>query len=391
MKPEFTANGISVQTYQEIYDEWVEGLRGIYGQDINLDADSPDGQRIGILAQLGLDFQTFGLTLYSQLDPDFALGSALNRIIKLSGLTRRPATRSQCDVTLTTDRPLTLPIDYQVEDDLGQTWVTLATVAATTGANTVTLFAQNFGAVAADAATITIPVTVVIGVLSVTNALAATIGQNEETDVELRIRRNKSLESAASSTLGGIFTAIGNVAGVTDLAAYENDQDTTDAVNNILPHTIWLIVEGGSVDDIVKAIAKNKTGGTGLKGSVTGTFNEVLTKPDGTNYTIVHDMQFNRPTSITLYLNVTLTRKVSTVPIDTDLVKQLLSELSFSINQNAIASNLYSTVYQAGSTFVATDLEVSLDGISYTPTSLTTAADEKFTLAIANIAVTEVV
>ncbi len=175
------------------------------------------------------------------------------------------------------------------------------------------------------------------------------------------------------------------------MAAYENDQDTTDAVNNILPHTIWLIVEGGSVDDIVKAIAKNKTGGTGLKGSVTGTFNEVLTKPDGTNYTIVHDMQFNRPTSITLYLKVTLTRKVSTVPIDTDLVKQLLSALTFSINQNAIASNLYSTVYQAGSTFVATDLEVSLDGITYTPTSLTTAADEKFTLAIANIAVTEVV
>jgi uncharacterized phage protein gp47/JayE len=391
MKPEFTANGISVQTYQEIYDELAAGYRTIYGQDINLDADSPDGQRVGIEAQERLDIQTFGLTLYNQLDPDFSIGSALNGVIKWAGITRRPATRSQCDVTLTTDRPLTLPIDYQVEDALGQTWVTLATVAATTGANTVTLFAKNFGAVAADAATITIPVTVVIGVLSVTNALAATIGKDEETDVELRIRRNKSLESAASSTLGGIFTAVGNVAGVTDLAAYENDQDTTDAVNNILPHTIWLIVEGGSVDDIVKAIAKNKTGGTGLKGSVTGTFNEVLTKPDGTNYTIVHDMQFNRPTSITLYLKVTLTRKDSAVPIDTDLVKQLLSALTFSINQNAIASNLYSTVYQAGSTFVATDLEVSLDGITYTPTSLTTAADEKFTLAVANIVVTEVV
>jgi hypothetical protein len=50
MKPEFTVDGISVQTYQEIYDELAASYRLIYGDDINLDADSPDGQRVAIEA-----------------------------------------------------------------------------------------------------------------------------------------------------------------------------------------------------------------------------------------------------------------------------------------------------------------------------------------------------
>ena len=138
-KPEFTPSGIQVQTFQEIYDELAAGYRSIYGEDINLDPDSPDGQRVAIEAQSRLDLQSFGALLYQQIDPDFALGQRLNSLIKLSGITRRPATRSQVDVTLTTDRPLTLPADYAVEDDLGQAWTTLSTVDVLAGANTVTL------------------------------------------------------------------------------------------------------------------------------------------------------------------------------------------------------------------------------------------------------------
>jgi len=112
--PKFTPDGIQVQTFQEIYDELAAGYRAIYGEDINLDPDSPDGQRVAIEAQLVLDAQSFGALEYNQRDPDFALGQSLNSIIKLSGIVRRPATRSQVDVEVTTDRPLTLPPDYAV-------------------------------------------------------------------------------------------------------------------------------------------------------------------------------------------------------------------------------------------------------------------------------------
>ena len=206
--PNFTPDGIQVQTFQEIYDELAAGYRSIYGEDINLDPDSPDGQRVAIEAQLVLDAQSFGALEYNQRDPDFALGQSLNSIIKLAGISRRPATRSQVDVEVTTDRPLTLPPDYAVEDDLGQAWTTLNAIAIIAGETTVTLFAEDFGAVEADPATVVNPVTVVIGVLSVTNALSAVVGIDEETDQELRIRRNRSLETPQSSSTGRMFTAL---------------------------------------------------------------------------------------------------------------------------------------------------------------------------------------
>jgi len=390
-KPEFTPSGIQVQTFQEIYDELAAGYRSIYGEDINLDPDSPDGQRVAIEAQSRLDLQSFGALLYQQIDPDFALGQRLNSLIKLSGITRRPATRSQVDVTLTTDRPLTLPADYAVEDDLGQVWTTLSTVDVLAGANAVTLFAENFGAVEADAGTVTEPVTFVIGVLSVTNPAAATVGRDEETDEELRVRRNRSLQNPATSTVGGLFTVIGNLTGVTDLAVYENDQDTTDTERNIPPHTIWAVVEGGAVDEIVEAIAKNKTGGTGLKGNVEGTYIETLQKPNGDEYDIIHEMRFDRPVEVPLFITLTVTRKVSADPVDIELIKQKLADRVFGINENAEASDLYETVKKAGTNFVATDLQVSDDNITFTDGLIQSAPDEKFTIATTDITVTEII
>lgn len=390
MKPEFTPDGIQVETFQEIYDRIADGYRDIYGADINLDPDSPDGQRVALEAQEQLDLQSFGAYQYTQLDPDTALGQALNVIIKLSGITRRPATRSQVDVSVTADRPVTLPADYAVEDDLGQAWVTLDAVDITTGTTTVTLFAENFGAVEADPNTITEPATIVIGVQSVTNPTAATVGRDEETDEELRIRRDRSLETPATSTAGGLFTALGDLPGVTDLVVYENDQDTTDTERNIPPHTIWAVVDGGAADDIIETIAKNKTGGTGLKGSVEGIYNETLFKPNGDAYVIIHEMRFDRPADVALFVRATITRKDSAVPSDLDLIEKFLSERVFAINENAIASELYRTVYKAGDDFIATDLEISLDGITWTDARIESAPDEKFGISVADITLTEI-
>ena len=57
--PRFTPDGIQVQTFQEIYDELAAGYRVIYGEDINLEPNSPDGQRVAIEAQLVLDSQSY--------------------------------------------------------------------------------------------------------------------------------------------------------------------------------------------------------------------------------------------------------------------------------------------------------------------------------------------
>jgi len=389
--PRFTPDGIQVQTFQEIYDELAAGYRAIYGEDINLDADSPDGQRVAIEAQLVLDAQSFGALEYNQRDPDFALGQSLNSIIKLSGITRRPTTRSQVDVTVVTDRPLTLPVDYTVEDDLGQSWSTLAARTLIAGTTTVTVFAVNFGAIAADPDTIVNPVTVVIGVQSVTNPASATVGVDEETDQDLRVRRNRSLETPQSSSIGRMFTALASVPNVTGVAVYENDTDATDS-DGIPAHSLWVVVEGGSVAAIIETMTKNKTGGKGMVGSVTGTFSEPVTRPNGTTFTIVHSMTFDRPVDVPVLVRLDATRKDAANPVDEALISQAIAARTFNIGENLLAGDLYRLAFNAGESFIPTNLEVSRDsGATYTDGRILSDLNEKFSIAAGDVAVTEII
>jgi len=389
--PNFTPDGIQVQTFQEIYDELAAGYRSIYGEDINLDPDSPDGQRVAIEAQLVLDAQSFGALEYNQRDPDFALGQSLNSIIKLSGITRRPATRSQVDVEVTTDRPLTLPEDYAVEDDLGQSWTTLNAIDIPPGETTVTLFAEDFGAVEADPTTVVNPVTVVIGVLSVTNPLAAVVGIDEETDQELRVRRNRSLETPQSSSTGRMFTALANLPNVTDVAVYENDTDIPDA-DGIPAHSLWVVVEGGAVADIVETMTKNKTGGKGMVGAVTGTFNESVLRPDGSTFTIVHTMTFDRPVDVPVLVRLDATFVDENLPIDDESIRQEIATKKFNIGINLKTNALYSLAFNSGENFFPTNLEISRDdGTTWTGGILLAALNEKFSIDSDDVTVKEVI
>lgn len=389
MSLQFSPTGLTIQTYDEIVAELSAAYQAIYGVDINLDPDSPDGQRVGIEAKARLDAQSFALSLYNQQDPDFATGESLNKIIKWAGLSRRPATRSQVDVTITTDRVLTLPLGYAVEDDLGQLWVTSTSLPLTAGANAVTLVAEDFGAVEAAPATVTTPSTIVIGVISVTNAAAATVGVDEETDAELRIRRALSVQAPATSTVGGIFAALGSVAGVTDLVVYENDTDTLDVVRNIPAHSLWCIVDGGSIADIVETIAKHKTGGTGLKGSVTGDYVETLYKPSGAVYYITHTMAFDRPTDVPLYVSLTVQGAAGAV-LDIPTIKAAIAARAFDIGISVSASQLYSEAYSvAFGAYIVTLLQISLDDITYTDGALSPGYDGIFSIDVANITITD--
>ncbi len=389
--PSIGTDGIAIQSFQDIYDELEAGYKGIYGEDINLDSDSPDGQRIGIEAQARLDLQSYALALYNQLDPDFAVGEALNRLVKFTGITRNPSKRSTVSVTIVTDRNITLESGYVVADTIGQNWTTTTENSLTTGSNSVSMVSELFGAYEAEASTITEPVTIILGITSITNASAATVGEDEETDEALRIRRNFSLVVPQTSTVGGMYTALANLQDVTRVKIYENDQDTIDTEYTIDPHTIWVIVEGAEDNAIAQIIAETKTGGTGLKGSEEGTYLETLIKPDGTSFIYTHTANFDRPSDQSLYIELTVTRKDATIETDITSIKSALAALTYDIAESVQASSLYSTVLAVSDTFVVTSLEISLDDITYTDGEEEADADGIITIDTANISVTEVI
>lgn len=388
--PTIDASGIQIQSFEEIFEELAEGYRGIYGQDINLAQESPDGQRVAIEAKGRSDMQAFGLSVANNFDPDFARGLSLAKIAKLSAVFPRPATRSTWDLSVVTTRDLTLPVGYQISDDLGQLWELPAAVDLFTGTTAITFNSSDFGSVTGLAGAVFTPITVVLGVSGFTAAVNAVPGKDEETDEEFYQKRNRSLERPGFSTVGALNAQLLNTAGVTDAYVYENDTDVYDAVEDLNAHHIWPVVEGGTIDDIMQVLLP-KTGGTGIKGAIEAYIPTTQTRPDGSTFVVFELRRFDRPVDVPVYVSLTATRDNPLEPLDLDLIKQKIADYKFYIGTPLQAGFLYAPAYTAGDNFVLTDILVSDDNITFTDGEIMPDAGAKFSLVVANIDITEVV
>lgn len=393
--PTIDSSGITIQSFDEIFAELVAGYQAIYGADIDLSQNTPDGQRVAIEAKARHDMQAFGLSIANNFDPDFARGLFQAKIAKLAGIFPRPATRSTWDLKITSTRILTLPTAYQISDDLGQLWQLPAPVTVPIGVSDITFVATDFGAVTGLAGAVFTPVTVILGVTGFAAVDNAVAGKNAETDEEFLQKRNRSLENPAFSTTGSLNAQLLNLPGVTDAYVYDNDTHEFGPPEhpewNLEANTIWAVVEGGTIDDIMRSTLFKKTSGAGMKGAIEADISETLTRPDGSTFVIVHERRFDRPVYEPVYIRMTATRKDPLIPVDVALIKQKIVAYKFYIDSPLQAGFLYCYAYEAGNDFILTDIEVSKDGITYTDGKIAPSAGGKFTIDPANITINEVI
>ena len=381
-----TPTGITIDTLSELIERLSTEYRNIYGQDIAIDQDTADGQRIGIESKLILDVQTALLYLYTSLDVDQAKGEALNRAIKYAGIVRRQATNSTWDLTVTADRFLTIPSGYTIKDESGQEWQTVTDYDLFVGANSVSFESVNLGAVVGLIGSTFEQVTVYLGITGIAASVSAVVGIDEETDEELRLRRNRSLQNPSYSTIGSMTGKLFNVNNVIDVMVYENSSDVYDALLDLNAHSIWCVVEGGDVAAIAEVIAKQKTAGTGLKGDITGTYLETLDN----GRVITHLMKFDRPDYIDVYVKVDATRTTSS-PVDTALLAANLAKASFKIGDPVDAFALYEVATVDFKGAYLSNLQISDDDITYTNGRLDAVNGAKYRVLAENVTVTEII
>lgn len=391
MALQFDNNGLQTDTFRDLFQTLSDSYKGIYGQDIDLDQESPDGQRVALEAQARTDIEAAIQWLYSQMDPDFNAGDMQQIVAKLHGLYLRPGSRSQRDLKIVTDRPVLLYSGYKIQDQANQVWFVRQNVTVQAGTTAVTFFAENFGKVTGLISDTFTQLTQELGVLDIVSDTAAVAGRDEETPEEFRHRRNRSLENPATGSTGAIFAKVAQLPGVTDLNIGENDTKVDNPATGIPANSIWLVVEGGAVSDIVEVIIKQKGGGTGVKGEVTGRYIETLVRPDGSTLSIAHDMQFDRPVYIPLHINLTARRKAVNDPVDVETLKQVLAGRVMHIGEDIDANELYADGYgSARVNYVLTNMKISADGVTFTDAELSPGFQGKFTLDVANIVVDEV-
>ena len=383
------ANGFKAESFTEVLTRLSNGLKNIYGQDINLDQDTPDGQQLGIQANIISDFQDLALYIYNSMDPDLADGANFDKLLKLLARTRLPSSRSTVDIEMVLNKTVSIPASYTIKDLNNQNWIIGTAQTLDAGTHLVSFYSEDWGNITAEPNTINEQVTILTEVVSINNPESAISGRDEESIVQVRERRNKILEINASSTIGSIIGKILDLNGVVDAVPYENMTKIYDPVRDIQPNSYWIVVKGGDIAQISEIIAKDKTGGTGLKGKVETVYIEKIVRKDGSVREFYHDVKFDRPTEVSIHIKFKVSRKISTQSIDIEHIKDILANKEFYIAQNITVTELYSTIYSAATNYIATDLEVSKDGVVWDSVFLQAGYDEEFIIEKSNIEIEE--
>ncbi len=388
------ANGITVDTLDEIKTKIIDKLKIAYGDDINVASDSPDGQLVNIFAQSTYDLQNLLVQIYNSLDPEYAIGATLDQRVAINGIQRLGGTYTMTLVTVVVDRALTLAgldaeIDnpdgtgYTVSDDQGNKWILATTeVIAGAGSYSLSFRAQNSGAVLTVPNTIITPITIVLGVTSVNNpTIYTTLGLDEETDASLRLRRQQSVSLASQGHLTSLLAEILNISGVTYAKVYENVTGAVDS-DGIPSHSIWCVVVGGSDDDIAYAIYTKRNAGCGMKGAEIVDIAQV----DGSTFQVL----FDRVTTQSLYIEFDATSINGVDPIDSTYIKdQLVLQMDLGVNESVNVNDVATLIRLIDSNCLATSVQVSDDGVAWVNLIDTTAKNYQFTLEATNIAITE--
>lgn len=247
-----TSTGITIQQYSDLITYYTAQYQTIYGAGVNLDQNSPDGQMMNIQIQTVLDLLDFAVQVFNSFDPDLAYGVVLDLRVAINGLIRKGGTYTVTPIAITVSQALTLQgLDlypsspYTVQDNAGNNWQ-LLTTQSVPGAGTYSyqFQAANIGAVLSLPNTITIPVSIVLGVTSINNPTSyTTLGLNQETDAVLKIRRQQSVALPSQGFNPSLEAALENINGVVSALVHENDGGSTD-IYGVPGHTIWPIVDG---------------------------------------------------------------------------------------------------------------------------------------------------
>ena len=303
--PTVTSTGPQIPTFLDVENFLKDQARTIFGDDIYLEADSQDGQLLAVFALALYNTMLAFQLAYYQRSPSTAIGVGLDTLVAINGIARQEATPSLCQVTLT-GTPLTIVYNGVVRDDNNNLWtLPTPTTIGSLGTVTVTATCQTLGAITALAGQLTTIETPTAGWTSVTNATAATPGLAEETDAELRARQKISVANPSQALTTGILGGVYAVDGLVSAQLYENDTSTVVNVINRVPsltgyppHSISVVVDGGTDDDVANAIAVRKTPGCFTNGTT------LVNTVD--RYGVVTPIRFTRASEIEFEVEITI-------------------------------------------------------------------------------------
>ena len=219
---------------------------------------------------------------------------------------------------------------------------------------------EDVGDIYLPAGAITTITRAVTGLNSVTNVGTYIAGREKESDSDYRKSYMEKIFSHSERMSNSIRSAIlNNCQGVSAIAVYENDSNTTDSYGRY-PHSVEVVVDGGDETEIAQQILNTKAGGISTYGSVeislTGDYGEELL------------IRFSRPDYLYLWFHVEITiARNATLPTNyADLIREIILSKMNSLDcgedvipQNLFFPDIYTQIYGVG--FIEMTIGVGVD------------------------------
>jgi uncharacterized phage protein gp47/JayE len=315
----FDDTGLHMDTLDEIIASMQADFVGQFGANHKVSADSVTGQIIYIISGVVDEINRVVEAVRDAYDVTAAKGVSLSNLVQINGITRNESEFSTIAVNITANTAGATVTVNSIVSDPNNPSVKFAldgtTVLPPSGSQLVSATAVEAGPVEAASGTISKIDTPIIGWASVSNPGPAIPGANEETNVQLRYRRDITASAIGKAGVPGIYGALSDINSVTEVKVHQNRGSTTDA-QGVPGHYLWAIVEGGSDNDVA-AVLHAQIAGIGLWGSIPYVYSDPITSA---SYTV----NFDRPTYRDVWVEISLSKFAGYLTGGDALIKQAI-------------------------------------------------------------------
>ncbi|PHM51038.1 baseplate J/gp47 family protein [Xenorhabdus sp. KK7.4] len=303
-----TRQGVVVPDTAELRSGVENDFYAAFGQDIDLSPETPQGVLVTMEIENRDAMVRNNAELANQINPDIAGGLFLDAIWALMGGGRFSATRSYLSNVEFSGVPDTvIPKGSQAESVTGARFETISTlIIGKNGKTTGDMRAVEPGSIECKAGHLERVASSILGWETVKNPTHAVVGREAESDISARRRRKQTLAKNTVSVGEAITSSLYELEGVNSLSYRENATAqilTLDGIK-LLPHSVYVCVEGGDREAIARALLRTKTIGAAYNGQEVVIVTE---RVSGQEY----EIRFDRPTEKIVFCRVTV--KKSTV------------------------------------------------------------------------------
>jgi hypothetical protein len=303
-----TAEGLFASDAETIAQNVNDSMLAVFGDNYNTSPQTVAGQLLLTLTQGRIEQVNLMASYINQsINPDMAGGTALDALCALTGCLRIPPQTTTVIATISGSESTFIPFGTKAKTQEGNIFLsTTSAVIPSTGQIDISFESEAYGSIPCGPGELNHMVDGILGIDSISNAAAATLGRIEQSDDDLRRFRIATLGIAGRGPMASLSAGMTATAGVRSFNLLENISSSIAVISGVTmePHSIYFCVEGGSDAAVAESIMRKKSVGPQFTNGASSlpVFYTYIEPDTGQDYLV----KFDRPDVVMIDLQITL-------------------------------------------------------------------------------------